>query len=59
LGFCRKVCAASATVWAGIVDRPHLPFAALAFSAVVSFMPGFFLFNAATRVIAGKGGAQA
>jgi len=31
-----------------IVDRRHLPFAALAFSAVVSLMPGFFLFNAAT-----------
>jgi len=31
-----------------IVDRLHLPFAAVAFSAVVSLMPGFFLFNAAT-----------
>jgi uncharacterized membrane protein YjjP (DUF1212 family) len=30
------------------VDRLHLPFAAVAFSAVVSLMPGFFLFNAAT-----------
>ena len=34
-----------------IVDRLHLPFAALAFSAVVSLMPGFFLFNAATGLV--------
>jgi uncharacterized membrane protein YjjP (DUF1212 family) len=34
-----------------IVDRLHLPFAALAFSAVVSLMPGFFLFNAATGIV--------
>jgi hypothetical protein len=31
-----------------VVDRLHLPFAAVPFSAVVSLMPGFFLFNAAT-----------
>jgi uncharacterized membrane protein YjjP (DUF1212 family) len=31
-----------------VVDRLHLPFAAVAFSAVISLMPGFFLFNAAT-----------
>ena len=31
-----------------VVDRLHLPFAAVAFSAVVSLMPGLFLFNAAT-----------
>src|ERR1700674_876438 len=30
-----------------VAERLHLPFAALAFSAVVSLMPGFFLFNAA------------
>jgi uncharacterized membrane protein YjjB (DUF3815 family) len=34
-----------------IADRLHLPFAALGFSAVVSLMPGFFLFNAAIGVI--------
>jgi hypothetical protein len=32
-----------------VADRLHLPFAAVAFSAVVSLMPGFFLFNAAHR----------
>ena len=34
-----------------LVDRLHLPFAAVAFSAVVSLMPGFFLFNAATGLV--------
>jgi uncharacterized membrane protein YjjP (DUF1212 family) len=34
-----------------VADRLHLPFAALAFSAVVSLMPGFFLFNAATGFV--------
>jgi uncharacterized membrane protein YjjP (DUF1212 family) len=34
-----------------IAERLHLPFAALAFSAVVSLMPGFFLFNAATGIV--------
>jgi uncharacterized membrane protein YjjP (DUF1212 family) len=34
-----------------VVDRLHLPFAALAFCAVVSLMPGFFLFNAATGIV--------
>ena len=36
---------------APVVDRLHLPFAAVAFSAVVSLMPGFFLFNAATGLV--------
>ncbi len=34
-----------------VADRLHLPFAALAFSAVVSLMPGFFLFNTATGIV--------
>ena len=34
-----------------VADRLHLPFAAVAFSAVVSLMPGIFLFNAATGLV--------
>jgi uncharacterized membrane protein YjjP (DUF1212 family) len=34
-----------------VVDRLRLPFAAVAFCAVVSLMPGFFLFNAATGLV--------
>jgi uncharacterized membrane protein YjjP (DUF1212 family) len=34
-----------------VADRLHLPFAAVAFSAVVSLMPGFFLFNTATGLV--------
>jgi uncharacterized membrane protein YjjP (DUF1212 family) len=44
-------CVLVSVVVTPVADRLHLPFAALAFSAVVSLMPGFFLFNAATGIV--------
>ncbi|UGY03902.1 threonine/serine ThrE exporter family protein [Bradyrhizobium quebecense] len=44
-------CILVSIVVAPVVDRLHLPFAALGFSAVVSMMPGFFLFEAASAVV--------
>jgi uncharacterized membrane protein YjjP (DUF1212 family) len=44
-------CMLVSVLTAPVADRLHLPFAALAFSAVVSLMPGFFLFNAATGLL--------
>jgi uncharacterized membrane protein YjjP (DUF1212 family) len=44
-------CLLASVLTAPVVDRLHLPFAAVAFSAVVSLMPGFFLFNAATGLV--------
>jgi uncharacterized membrane protein YjjP (DUF1212 family) len=44
-------CVLVSVVVTPVADRLHLPFAAIAFSAVVSLMPGFFLFNAATGIV--------
>jgi uncharacterized membrane protein YjjP (DUF1212 family) len=44
-------CALVSILVTPVADRVRLPFAALAFSAVVSLMPGFFLFNAATGLV--------
>jgi uncharacterized membrane protein YjjP (DUF1212 family) len=44
-------CMLASVLMTPVVDRLHLPFAAVAFSAVVSLMPGFFLFNAATGLV--------
>ncbi|WP_084788967.1 threonine/serine exporter ThrE family protein [Bradyrhizobium sp. Cp5.3] len=44
-------CMLVGTIVTPVADRLHLPFAALAFSAVVSMMPGFFLFNAAAGLV--------
>jgi hypothetical protein len=45
------VCVLASVLATPVVDRLHLSFAAVAFSAVVSLMPGFFLFNAATGLV--------
>ncbi|HVI88978.1 MAG TPA: threonine/serine exporter family protein [Dongiaceae bacterium] len=39
-------------IMAPLADRLHLPFAGLGFSAVVSLMPGLFLFRAAGSLVA-------
>ncbi len=44
-------CILVSAIVAPVADRWHLPIAALALSAVVSMMPGFFLFQAARGVI--------
>jgi uncharacterized membrane protein YjjP (DUF1212 family) len=44
-------CALVSILVTPVANRMHLPFAALAFSAVVSLMPGFFLFNAAIGLV--------
>jgi uncharacterized membrane protein YjjB (DUF3815 family) len=44
-------CILVSVIVAPVADRWHLPFAALAFSAVVSMMPGLFLFHAARAII--------
>jgi uncharacterized membrane protein YjjP (DUF1212 family) len=44
-------CMFASALTAPVVDRLHLPFAAVAFSAVVSMMPGFFLFNTAAALV--------
>ncbi|MFM0007381.1 threonine/serine exporter family protein [Paraburkholderia dipogonis] len=44
-------CLLAGLIVAPIVDRLRLPFAAVGFSAVVSMMPGFFLFHAASTLV--------
>ncbi|MBR0934675.1 threonine/serine exporter ThrE family protein [Bradyrhizobium jicamae] len=44
-------CILISIIVAPVVDRLHLPFAALGFSAAVSMVPGFFLFRAASATV--------
>jgi uncharacterized membrane protein YjjP (DUF1212 family) len=44
-------CLLVGTIMAPVADRLHLPFAALAFSAVVAMLPGFYLFQVANDLI--------
>jgi len=45
-------CILASIIITPVTDRLHLPFAAFGFSAVVSMMPGFFLFRAASALTA-------